>query len=253
MTHPFTASLLALSQAFATDCLRHQHRVAVAESCSGGLLAALLTHHSGASAFFTHGFVTYSNQAKSSVLSVPAALIQRYGAVSSQVACAMAYGAMHRSQATRSLSITGIAGPNGGSKTKPVGTVYIACQETQDDSAALAAPSVKRRSHQHPPRFHRCRPTFCYDSYRHITAIKLGSTFFERMHHPIGNMRKKRAEQMLKSHRRQLKPNLKKHTTTTRYRRKTPLIRQKRKRPIMRYHFDAPHSVIRIARIKPVF
>ena len=132
MTHLFSPSLMALAQAFAADCLAHRHRVAVAESCSGGLLAALLTHHSGASAFFTYGFVTYSNQAKSDMLAVPAAMIHRYGAVSSQVACAMACGALQRSQATRSLSITGIAGPSGGNQTKPVGTVYIACQETQD-------------------------------------------------------------------------------------------------------------------------
>lgn len=100
--------------------------VAAAESCTGGLIAALLTEIAGASAVFERGFVTYSNVAKTDSLGVPAALISTYGAVSAEVAEAMAKGALKKSKAQMSVAITGIAGPGGGTKTKPVGLVYIA-------------------------------------------------------------------------------------------------------------------------------
>jgi nicotinamide-nucleotide amidase len=99
--------------------------VATAESCTGGLIAAALTAAPGASAAFTHGFVTYSNAAKVHVLGVPATLIARFGAVSPQVARAMARGARRASGANIAVSVTGIAGPDGGRPGKPVGTVYI--------------------------------------------------------------------------------------------------------------------------------
>jgi nicotinamide-nucleotide amidase len=97
-----------------------------AESCTGGLLADRVTDVPGASEVFHEGFVTYSNKAKSELLSVPADLIERHGAVSAEVAMAMAEGAKHRAQADFALSLTGIAGPGGGSAEKPVGLVHIA-------------------------------------------------------------------------------------------------------------------------------
>ncbi len=99
--------------------------LAVAESCTGGLLAKLITDIPGASEYFTYGWVTYSNQAKSRQLDVPAELIEKYGAVSEPVARALAQGARRKAGADYAMSITGIAGPGGGSEQKPVGLVYI--------------------------------------------------------------------------------------------------------------------------------
>jgi nicotinamide-nucleotide amidase len=101
-------------------------RIATAESCTGGLLAATLTAIPGASDAFERGFVTYSNAAKSEMLGVPFWLIERHGAVSEDVARAMAGGALLHSHATLAVSVTGIAGPDGGTKEKPVGLVYFA-------------------------------------------------------------------------------------------------------------------------------
>jgi nicotinamide-nucleotide amidase len=97
--------------------------IAVAESCSGGNLSALLTSVSGASAYFECGFITYSNQAKMTMLGVKSATLDEFGAVSQQVAVAMARGVIEHSSADISVSITGIAGPTGGTLEKPVGTV----------------------------------------------------------------------------------------------------------------------------------
>lgn len=108
--------------------------LATAESCTGGLIAELLTQIPGASAWFVGGWVVYSNEMKTTQLGVDANLIETHGAVSWQVAKAMCEGAMKQSGATASLSTTGIAGPNGGSEEKPVGMVYIGCDvnsETQ--------------------------------------------------------------------------------------------------------------------------
>ena len=96
-----------------------------AESCTGGLLAASIIQKPGASDVFERGFITYSNEAKSESLGVPQELIQSYGAVSSEVAEAMAEGALVHSRADLAVSITGIAGPDGGSSEKPVGLVYM--------------------------------------------------------------------------------------------------------------------------------
>lgn len=101
-------------------------RITTVESCTGGLVAALLTSIAGSSDVFERGFVTYSNDAKTDLVGVPQELINEFGAVSSQVAMAMAAGALEHSNANVSLAITGIAGPDGGSKEKPVGLVYIA-------------------------------------------------------------------------------------------------------------------------------
>ncbi len=99
--------------------------IAVAESCTGGCLAKLLTDIPGASGYFTCGWVTYSNGAKTSELGVGADLIEKYGAVSEQVACAMARGARKKARTDFAIGITGIAGPSGATEQKPVGLVYI--------------------------------------------------------------------------------------------------------------------------------
>jgi nicotinamide-nucleotide amidase len=101
-------------------------KVALAESCTGGLIAGALTDRAGSSDVVERGFVTYSNQSKTDMLDVPAALILGKGAVSAEVAVAMAVGALQRSWADVSVSVTGIAGPGGATDTKPVGRVYIA-------------------------------------------------------------------------------------------------------------------------------
>jgi nicotinamide-nucleotide amidase len=100
--------------------------LATAESCTGGMIAACCTDLSGSSQWFDRGFVTYSNSAKTQMLGVDADLIQVHGAVSEQVANAMAVGAISRSTAQVSVAVTGVAGPSGGSSEKPVGTVWLA-------------------------------------------------------------------------------------------------------------------------------
>nr|WP_255632154.1 CinA family protein [Xenophilus sp. Marseille-Q4582] len=102
--------------------------LATAESCTGGLIAAACTELAGSSAWFERGFVTYSNEAKAELLGVDPALIAAHGAVSDAVARAMAEGAVARSRAQVALSVTGVAGPTGGSPEKPVGTVWLGWQ-----------------------------------------------------------------------------------------------------------------------------
>ena len=99
--------------------------LATAESCTGGMIAAACTDLAGSSAWFERGFVTYSNAAKTELLGVDAALITLHGAVSEPVVRAMALGAIRHSQAQVSVAVTGVAGPTGGSATKPVGTVWF--------------------------------------------------------------------------------------------------------------------------------
>ena len=99
--------------------------LATAESCTGGMIAAACTELAGSSDWFERGFVTYSNEAKTELLDVDAALIESHGAVSEVVARAMAFGAVRHSRARVSVAVTGIAGPSGGSKDKPVGTVWF--------------------------------------------------------------------------------------------------------------------------------
>ena len=100
-------------------------RLATAESCTGGLVAGCLTAIAGSSDVVERGFVTYSNEAKTELLGVPAELIAREGAVSAEVAEAMALGAIAQSHADIAVSVTGIAGPGGATATKPVGLVYV--------------------------------------------------------------------------------------------------------------------------------
>ena len=104
---------------------RHSIMLTTAESCTGGMIAAAMTDMPGASAVFDRGFVTYSNEAKHEQLGIPMSLIEQFGAVSPEVAQAMAEGALNYSRADISVAVTGIAGPDGGTANKPVGTVYI--------------------------------------------------------------------------------------------------------------------------------
>lgn len=127
--------------------------VSMAESCTGGLIAASCTSLSGSSDWFDRGFVTYSNAAKVQQLGVPAALIARHGAVSEPVARSMAQGALAHSGAQCSLAVTGVAGPTGGTPDKPVGTVWLAwasagrvwaeCRHFEGDRAAVRAATVQ--------------------------------------------------------------------------------------------------------------
>ncbi len=114
-------------------------KVAVAESCTGGLLAASLTHRPGSSKIFDRGFVTYSNEAKQDSLSVPKDILEKHGAVSPEVAEAMALGALQNSLANLTVSITGIAGPDGGSDVKPVGLVYFGYALKNGSSGSIKA------------------------------------------------------------------------------------------------------------------
>ena len=104
--------------------------LATAESCTGGLIAAALTAIAGSSDVVDRGFVTYSNEAKNELVGVPMPLIQTHGAVSEEVAAAMAQGALDRSRAGMAVSVTGVAGPGGGSAAKPVGLVCFGLART---------------------------------------------------------------------------------------------------------------------------
>ena len=108
-------------------CRARGLKIATAESCTGGLVAGALTEIAGSSDVVDRGFVTYSNEAKHEMLGVPNATLQKFGAVSRQTAEAMARGALKHSDADLAVSITGIAGPGGGSAEKPVGLVHFAC------------------------------------------------------------------------------------------------------------------------------
>jgi nicotinamide-nucleotide amidase len=107
-------------------CRARGLHVATAESCTGGLVVGAMTEIAGSSDVVDRGFVTYSNEAKQAMLGVPLSTLKRYGAVSSETAAAMAKGALKNSLADIAVSITGIAGPGGGSKEKPVGLVHFA-------------------------------------------------------------------------------------------------------------------------------
>ena len=119
------------------DALRkHGWMLATAESCTGGLIAAACTAIAGSSDWFERGFVTYSNAAKSELLGVPPALIDAHGAVSAEVACAMASGALAHSKAQLAVAVTGIAGPGGATPGKPVGTVWLALARSGEPAQA---------------------------------------------------------------------------------------------------------------------
>jgi nicotinamide-nucleotide amidase len=130
------ATLREVAKRVLERCRVRGLHVATAESCTGGLVAAALTEIPGSSDVVDCGFVTYSDEAKQAMLGVPAATLKRHGAVSAQTAKAMAVGALKNSRADLAVSITGIAGPGGGSKQKPVGLVYFAA--TSRDGRRIA-------------------------------------------------------------------------------------------------------------------
>ena len=123
----FSDEIVARAAALIARCRGNGVTIALAESCTGGLVCALLTEVPGSSAVLERGFVVYSNQAKQDLLGVAAATLERFGAVSAESAREMALGALARSPADVALSITGIAGPDGGTAQKPVGLVHLGC------------------------------------------------------------------------------------------------------------------------------
>lgn len=130
-------AILRQAEALLAACRAGGARIATAESCTGGLIAATLTAIAGSSDVVDRGFVTYSNEAKTDLVGVPAELIQRHGAVSQPVAAAMAAGALARSRAQLAVSVTGVAGPGGGSAEKPVGLVWFGLAASGQDTRTL--------------------------------------------------------------------------------------------------------------------
>ena len=122
--YPHSISKIAIE--LISICKSKGMKIATAESCTGGLVAGSLTAVSGSSAVFERGFNTYSNESKSELLEISLNDILRFGAVSEEVVCRMAEGVLNKSPVHLSSAVTGIAGPNGGSPEKPVGTVFIA-------------------------------------------------------------------------------------------------------------------------------
>src|SRR5271170_7300082 len=136
----FAPALTARAAALIARYASHGLKIATAESCTGGLVAGLLTEIPGSSAVIERGFVTYSNEAKRELLDVPAATLELHGAVSEATARAMAEGALAHSHAQVAVSVTGVAGPEGGTAEKPVGLVHFA---SAGPGAAIAA--IERR------------------------------------------------------------------------------------------------------------
>ena len=126
MDHLLPTAIADLAERVVKANIAAGRNLAVAESCTGGLVAAALTEVAGCSAVFDRSFVTYSNEAKQELLGVPEDLIDTFGAVSAAVAWAMAQGALEHSNADVAVAITGVAGPDGGTVQKPVGTVVFA-------------------------------------------------------------------------------------------------------------------------------
>ncbi len=121
----FSDVIMSATRSLLDACRNQGLRITTAESCTGGLVVGALTANPGSSDVVERGFVTYSNEAKSEMLGVPAELIARKGAVSMEVALAMADGVLKQSPADIAVAVTGVAGPGGGSDTKPVGLVHI--------------------------------------------------------------------------------------------------------------------------------
>jgi nicotinamide-nucleotide amidase len=124
-------ALVALAERLQGICLGRRVTVALAESCTGGLVAATLTSVPGSSGYFLGGIVSYSDASKAALLDVPEATLGAHGAVSAQVAKAMAAGAQARFGASLAASITGVAGPDGGSEAKPIGLTYVGLSDGQ--------------------------------------------------------------------------------------------------------------------------
>ncbi len=126
MAKMYPEILIIMAEDLINACRKNEIKLALAESCTGGLVAGCITSISGSSDVFDRGFVTYSNQAKNEMLGVGLDILENSGAVSEQVAIAMAMGAIANSNADIALSITGVAGPSGGTDEKPVGLVHMA-------------------------------------------------------------------------------------------------------------------------------
>jgi nicotinamide-nucleotide amidase len=121
----FENKLVAKAERVLQQAREKAFKITTAESCTGGLVAAALTSIAGCSDVFERGFVTYSNEAKTTMIGVPEELLRKHGAVSEEVAASMARGAAKHSNADIAVSVTGVAGPGGGGADKPVGLVYI--------------------------------------------------------------------------------------------------------------------------------
>ena len=135
----FDPDLIQAAAALLAECRSRGLMLATAESCTGGLIAGVLTEVAGSSDVLDCGFVAYSNAAKSDMLGVPPELIEANGAVSGPVAASMANGALLRSRAALTIAVTGVAGPGGGSESKPVGTVWFGLADR------AASPSAERQ------------------------------------------------------------------------------------------------------------
>jgi nicotinamide-nucleotide amidase len=133
----FAPTLIERATALLTLCRDRGLKLATAESCTGGLVAGLLTEIPGSSAVVERGFVVYSNLAKRQLLGVPDATLARWGAVSAETALAMAHGALAHSAADLAVAITGVAGPDGGTAEKPVGLVHFAAARRGGEAQGL--------------------------------------------------------------------------------------------------------------------
>lgn len=131
--------VIALARRVITENIAAKRKVAVAESCTGGLVCAALTEIAGSSAVLDRGFVTYSNEAKQQLLGVSDDILEAFGAVSPATAWAMAQGAIEHSDADVAVAISGIAGPDGGTAMKPVGTVVFACAHRSQHKETINA------------------------------------------------------------------------------------------------------------------
>lgn len=149
MSAPFPADLLAAAEVLLASLRARRLKLVTAESCTGGLVAGVLTEIAGSSDVVERGFVTYSNDAKTDCLGVPATLIAEHGAVSAEVARAMAEGALAHAPADVAVSVTGVAGPGGGTAAKPVGLVYLAARAKggRTAEACLRLPASETRAH----------------------------------------------------------------------------------------------------------
>ena len=130
---PTDDELLNLAQRLGAACRASGVRIATVESCTGGLVAHLITEVPGSSTYFAGGLVTYANEVKTDLADVPANVIEAHGAVSAQVARAMAEGARRRLGVDLAVAVTGVAGPDGGTEAKPVGLTYVAVADAAGD------------------------------------------------------------------------------------------------------------------------
>jgi len=145
--NPHLDSRVDLAKKIASTLIDRGWTIALAESCTGGLVCATLTDLAGSSDWFERGYITYSNQAKTDCLGVPTQMIESFGAVSESVAKAMAEGAQAHAHVNLGISITGIAGPSGGSLEKPVGTVCFGWAIKEQVSNDIACVTTTKTMH----------------------------------------------------------------------------------------------------------